>query len=114
MARGRYVGELATAVSMRIRSHLLLFAAFSVLPVLAFSLVMAIVFWQQQRHAVERGFLERVRAMAIALDREHTGIIQVLGAMAHSPYLDDPRTCRASTARPDVSSRISRSSRASC
>jgi signal transduction histidine kinase/ActR/RegA family two-component response regulator len=66
---------------MRIRSHLLLFAAFSVLPVLAFSLVMGIVFWQQQRHAVERGFLERVRAMAIALDREHTGIIQVLGAL---------------------------------
>jgi CheY-like chemotaxis protein len=74
---------------MKIRSLLLLFAAFSVLPVLAFSFIMTLVFWQQQRAALENRFLDRVRAMAIAIDREHGGMIQVLRSVATSSALDE-------------------------
>jgi signal transduction histidine kinase len=74
---------------VKIRSLLLLFAAFSVLPVLVFSFLITVVFWRQQRAAFEDQFLDRVRGMAIALDREHNGMIQVLRSVASSSALDE-------------------------
>ena len=72
---------------MKIRSHLLLLVLGAMLPVLAFSAVMGIVFWRQQREAFEARFLERVRAMAVALDRELEGHVRALQVLGHSPRL---------------------------
>ena len=73
---------------MKIRSHLVLLVLGAVLPVLAFSAVMAGVFWRQQRAAFEQRFLERARAMGIALDRELEGHIRALSVLSHSAHLD--------------------------
>ena len=72
---------------MRLRSHLVLLVLAAVLPVLAFSAVMAVVFSRQQRDAFEQRYLERVRAMRIALDRELEGHISALRVLSHSEYL---------------------------
>lgn len=72
---------------MKIRSHLIVLVLGAVLPVLAFSAVMTAVFWREQRIAFEERFLDRVRAMSIALDRELDGSIRALEVLAQSPYL---------------------------
>jgi signal transduction histidine kinase/ActR/RegA family two-component response regulator len=72
---------------MKLRSHLLLLVLGAVLPVLVFSAAMGVVFWRQQRAAFEQRFLERVRAMAVALDRELQGHARALQVLAHSPRL---------------------------
>ncbi len=72
---------------MTIRFHLIVFVLISVLPVLAFSGVMTVLFWRQQRAAFEQLFLERVRAMSIALDREVEGYTSALRVLTHSAYL---------------------------
>ena len=71
------------------------------LPVLAFSAVMGFVFWRQQREAFEARFLERVRAMAVALDRELEGHVRALQVLGHSPRLagDDLRGFYAEAGR---------------
>src|SRR5438445_211420 len=63
---------------MKIRSHLLILVVAAVLPIVAFSAIMTVVFWREQRHAFEQRYLDRVRAMAIALDRELDGSIRSL------------------------------------
>lgn len=73
--------------SMSIRSYLIAFVLISILPVLIFSAVMTALFWRQQRAAFEQQFLERVRAMSIALDSELQGYISALRVLAHSAYL---------------------------
>jgi PAS domain S-box-containing protein len=79
---------------MKIRSHLLIFILGAVLPILAFSAVMTTVFWREQRQALEQRFLDRVRGMTIALDREIDGNIRSLQMLAESPHLqsDDLRS----------------------
>jgi PAS domain S-box-containing protein len=72
---------------MKIRSHLLLFILGAVLPILAFSAVMTGVFWREQQQALEQRFLDRVRGMTIALDREIDGNIRSLQMLAESPHL---------------------------
>src|ERR1044071_2417969 len=72
---------------MKIRSHLLVLVLAAVLPIVAFSTIMTVVFWREQRHAFEQRFLERARAMAIALDRELDGSIKALQFLADSPHL---------------------------
>jgi PAS domain S-box-containing protein len=72
---------------MRIRSHLIILVLGATLPVLAFCAVVTIVFWQQQRLAFEQRFLERVRALSVALDAELDGHIQVLQILARSQLL---------------------------
>src|SRR5918994_3770389 len=71
-----------------IRAHLvgLVFAA--VVPVLVFSTIMAVLFWQQQRASFEQRFLERARAMTIALDREQDASVRELQALAAVSELD--------------------------
>jgi signal transduction histidine kinase/CheY-like chemotaxis protein len=72
---------------MKLRSHLVILVLSALLPVLAFSAVMGVVFRRQQRDAFEQRFLERVRAMRIALDRELEGHLRALRVLSHSPYL---------------------------
>src|SRR5713226_736453 len=72
---------------MRIRSHLIILVLAVTLPVLIFSAVLTVVFWRQQRLALEQRFLERVRAMSIALDAELDGHIQGLQILARSQLL---------------------------
>ena len=59
----------------------------AVLPVMVFSVVMTVVFWRQQRTAFENRFLERVRAVSIALDRDHEASIAALRGLAGSGTL---------------------------
>src|SRR6185503_7891070 len=75
--------------TMKTRSHLVLLVLGAVLPVLAFSAVMGVVFWRQQRAAFEQRFLERVRAMAVALDRELEASIRALEALSGTREVDD-------------------------
>jgi hypothetical protein len=72
---------------MRIRSHLLFLVLGTLLPILAFSAAMTAVFWREQRQALEQRFLDRVRGMTIALDREIDGNIRSLQMLAESPHL---------------------------
>jgi PAS domain S-box-containing protein len=72
---------------MRIRSHLLFLVLGTILPILAFSAAMTAVFWREQHQALEQRFLDRVRGMTIALDREIDGNIRSLQMLAESPHL---------------------------
>ena len=72
---------------MKLRTHLVLLVLGAVLPVLAFSAVVALVFWRQQHAAIDQRHLERVRALAIALDREMEGHIRALEVLATSHSL---------------------------
>ena len=72
---------------MRIRSHLIVLVLGAVLPVLAFSAVMTHVFWTQQRSAFDERFLDRVRGLTIALDRELEGHIRALEVLSESSAL---------------------------
>ena len=72
---------------MKIRAHVIWLVAAAVLPVMIFSMIMTAVFWRQQRAAYEDRFLERVRAVSIALDREHEASIAALRGLAESSSL---------------------------
>ena len=72
---------------MKLRSHLLILVLGTVLPVLAFSAAMVVMSGRQQREAFEKRFLERVRAMSIALDRELGAHIRMLEVLDESRYL---------------------------
>jgi PAS domain S-box-containing protein len=72
---------------MRIRSHLVVLVLGAVLPVLAFSAVMTAIFWNQQRTAFDQRFLDRVRGMTIALDRDLDGHIRALEVLSESSAL---------------------------
>jgi len=93
---------------MYIRRRLISLVGLSLLPVLVFSTVMAVIFWRQQRLAFEQQFLERVRAMSIALDRMLEGSTTLLLGLASSPELDRgdlrgfyERARRVAAAQPD-------------
>jgi signal transduction histidine kinase len=73
---------------MRIRSHLVLLVLAALLPLLAFATIIMGTFWWQQRTAFDDRFLERVRAMTVALDLEHEASIRALQSLARSPELD--------------------------
>jgi signal transduction histidine kinase len=70
-----------------IRTHLVFLLLAAVLPLIAFAGVLTALFWQQQRAAFEQRYIERVRAMSIALDYEQDGHIRVLQTLAHSALL---------------------------
>ena len=72
---------------MRFRAHVVWLVTAAVLPVMIFSAVMTVVFWRQQRTAFEDRFLERVRAVSIALDRDHEASIAALRGLAGSGTL---------------------------
>jgi two-component system cell cycle sensor histidine kinase/response regulator CckA len=67
---------------MRLRSYLLTLILGILLPVLVFSAVMLVLFHRQTRAATEKGLLETVRALSVAVDRELSASISVLQALA--------------------------------
>jgi signal transduction histidine kinase len=70
------------------------------LPVLIFASVLTGLFWLQQRAAFDEGYLERVRAMTIALDTEIGASIRVLQNLALASDLEaNHMEAFASTAR---------------
>ncbi|HZZ91086.1 MAG TPA: ATP-binding protein [Usitatibacter sp.] len=85
---------------MKIRTHLLLLVAAALLPLLVFTAGLTGYLWWQQRNALELRYLERVRAMTIALDTELDGAIRAMQTLGHSPRLDtDPLERSASRMR---------------
>jgi signal transduction histidine kinase len=93
---------------MTIRSHLVMLVCAALLPVLIFAAVLIGLFWLQQRSAYDAGYLERARAIAIALDTEIGASIRVLESLALSSDLDANRIDRfAPTARLVLSSQPS-------
>ena len=76
---------------VKIRTHLLLLAAATLLPLLVFTASLVGYLWWQQRDALELRYLERVRAMTIALDTELDGAIRSMQTLGKSPRLEsDP------------------------
>ena len=69
---------------MKLRTHLVLLVLGAVLPLLAFSAIMGAIFWYQQQKVYDERFLERVRALAIALDRELDGHVRALQVLSQS------------------------------
>jgi signal transduction histidine kinase len=76
---------------MTIRSHLVLLVCAALLPVLIFAAVLTGLFWSQQRAAFHQRYLERSRAMTVALDTEIAASVRVLEALALSADLDANR-----------------------
>jgi signal transduction histidine kinase/CheY-like chemotaxis protein len=80
---------------MKLRTHLVVLVLSAILPLLGFSAVMGAIFWYQQRRAYDERFLERVRALAIGLDRElegHARALQVLSQSSISLQAGDVKT----------------------
>ncbi len=73
---------------MTIRTHLLLLVAGAFVPLLVFAVAITSFSWWQQRNGLELRYLERVRAMTIALDTEIEGSIRVLRSLGLSPQLE--------------------------
>src|SRR5215510_7705366 len=72
---------------MKIRSHLMILVLGAVLPVFVFSAAMTAIFWREQRKSFEDRFLDRARALTIALDGELAGHIHGLRVLAQSEPL---------------------------
>jgi hypothetical protein len=72
---------------MKIRSVLLILVLSTLLPVLFLAVFLTIFFHREQRSAFELRYLERVRAFALALDRELDAQIHVLQILAKSDAL---------------------------
>jgi signal transduction histidine kinase len=75
---------------VKIRSHLLVLLAGAFLPLLVFSVAITSFSWWQQRNDLELRYLERVRAMTIALDTEIDGAIRMLRAVGLSATPQEP------------------------
>jgi PAS domain S-box-containing protein len=73
---------------MRLRGHLLTLVLAALVPVLVFSFVMVVIFWRQERAAVERGMRETVHALVVTIDRELDSSITAMSALATSRALD--------------------------
>jgi signal transduction histidine kinase len=69
---------------VKIRSHLLVLVAGAFVPLMVFAVAITSFSWWQQRKDLELRYLERVRAMTIALDAEMDGAIRMLRALGLS------------------------------
>ena len=76
---------------MKIRSHLLVLLGGAFLPLMIFAVAITSFSWWQQRNDLELRYLERVRAMTIALDTEVDGAIRMLRALGLSQTATDTR-----------------------
>lgn len=74
---------------MRIRTHLMLLVCAVLLPLLVFAAVLMGLFWLQQRANFDQGYLERVRAVSLALDTEIEASIRVLQALEFTSEIDE-------------------------
>jgi signal transduction histidine kinase/ActR/RegA family two-component response regulator len=73
--------------TLTIRSHLLLLATGAVLPILAFGVLVSIVLVDLDRHTIQRGAMERARAMMTAVDAELRGSLRTVEALTASAAL---------------------------
>ncbi|MGH7265637.1 MAG: hybrid sensor histidine kinase/response regulator [Candidatus Rokuibacteriota bacterium] len=73
---------------MSLRSHLVLLVIAGLVPVLLFSSAMVGLVAREEKAAVEDGLRHTTRALAMAVDRELTGSIRTLEALAASEHLD--------------------------
>jgi len=69
---------------VKLRSHLVILVLAVLLPALIFIGVMGVLFWRHQRAVYDRQYLDRVRALATALDREQEGHARALQVLAQS------------------------------
>ncbi len=72
---------------MRIRSHLVLLFLGILIPILAFSGVMLVLFNRHTRAATERGLVETARALSVAVDQQVLASLSVLRVLAVSEHL---------------------------
>ncbi len=73
---------------MRLRAHLITLVLAALTPVLLFCVVMVVLFWRQERAAIERGMRETVRAAVMAVEREIQTSTTAMEALAASPALE--------------------------
>jgi sensor domain CHASE-containing protein len=73
---------------LKIRSHLLILVAGAFVPLMVFAVAITSFSWWQQRKDLELRYLERVRAMTIALDAEIDGAIRMLRALGLTADVD--------------------------
>ncbi|HXH81739.1 MAG TPA: ATP-binding protein [Candidatus Tectomicrobia bacterium] len=73
---------------MRLRSHLLVLALGTLLPMVVFAAVAAWLFVQNERETFERGARDRMLAILTAVDTELQSSINTLDALATSRHLD--------------------------
>ena len=74
--------------SMKIRTHLVLLVCAVLLPVLVFAAVLTGLFWLQHRANFDQRYLDRVRAVRLALDTEIEASIRVLEALEFTSGID--------------------------
>ena len=83
--------RIAWTGPMRIRTHLVLLVCAVLLPVLVFAAMLTGLFWLQQRANFDQRYLERVRAVSLALDTEIQASIRVLDALEFTSDLGSDR-----------------------
>jgi PAS domain S-box-containing protein len=72
---------------VRIRSHLVLLFLGILIPILAFSGVMLVLFNRHTRAATEQGLVETARALSVAVDQQVLASLSVLRVLAASEHL---------------------------
>ncbi|WP_257452856.1 ATP-binding protein [Archangium lipolyticum] len=78
----------STSQSLRLRWHLVRLALGTLIPVVAFAAVVVFQLARAEREAVELRVLRSARALASAFEREMSGSIRTLQALAESDRLD--------------------------
>jgi hypothetical protein len=73
---------------MKIRTRLVVLIVSALLPIVVFGAVMTARFWDLQRTSYEQQFLERVRALRLALDTELESTIRALDSLSRSSEAD--------------------------
>ena len=72
---------------MKIRSRLLLLMLGTLIPIIAFSGVMLVLFNRQTRAATEKGLVETARALSVAVDQQISASISGLEGLSTSEHL---------------------------
>jgi signal transduction histidine kinase len=87
--------------ALDIRSYLFLLMLAAVLPMLGFAFWVSVLIVDQERDAIQRGALDRTRALMTAIDAELHGSMATLAALATSDAIDrnDLRSFHAETVR---------------
>ncbi len=76
---------------MRVRTHLLILIVATLLPILAFSVVIVALLHRETRLAAQRGLLQTARALSVAIDREVQASVSTLSLLATSHHLNPLR-----------------------
>ena len=76
--------------TMKIRTQLVLLVLAALLPIVVFGAAVTLQFWDLQRASYEQRFLERVRALRLALDTDVDATVRTLQSISRSNWLVDP------------------------